>query len=248
MADIEQWEAVEAQRSSADAAHRDGDLYIRDLPRYLDPPEHTLYPLEYCYWLLGDARGKRVLDYGCGAGENTAALAARGASVIGLDLSPELIKLARRRLELHGQQAEFAVGSCHDIPVADESLDMLFGMAILHHLDLEIAAREVWRVLKPGGLAIFSEPTRDSSALRFLRRLIPWQPQDVSPFERPLTTRELRHFARDFSWERQRRFLLPGLNLLQWYRASDMLLRIPGLAHLAVVCAFSIRKPLSRRH
>jgi SAM-dependent methyltransferase len=244
-ADIHRWEAVEAQRSSADALHRHVDLYIRDLPRYLNPPEDTLYPLEYCYWLLGDVRGKRVLDYGCGAGENTTALAARGADVTGLDLSHDLIKLADERLGLHGQEAEFVVGSCHDIPLADESVDVVFGMAILHHLDLELAAREVWRVLKPGGLAIFSEPTRDSATLRFVRRLIPWQPQDVSPFERPLTTAELRRFARRFAWEGHRHFLLPGLNHLGWYRLSDRLLRMPGMTHLAVVCAFGIRKPTS---
>jgi len=246
MADIRQWEAVEAQRSVADAAHRDLNLYICDLDRYLDPPEDTLYPLDYCYWLLGDVRGKRVLDYGCGAGENTTALAARGASVIGLDLSPELIELANRRLALHGGQADFVVGSCHEIPLADDHVDVVFGMAILHHLDLERAAREVWRVLKPGGLAIFSEPTRDSATLRVVRRMIPWQPQDVSPFERPLTTRELRRFARDFSWERHRRFLLPGLNLVGAHRLSRTLLRIPGLKHFAVICSFSVRKPRSR--
>ncbi len=105
-------------------------------------------------------RGKRVLDYGCGAGENTTPLAARGASVVGLDLSPELIALANRRVALHELQAEFVVGSCHEIPLADNHVDVVFGTAILHHLDLELAASEVWRVLKPGGLAIFSEPTR----------------------------------------------------------------------------------------
>jgi SAM-dependent methyltransferase len=239
MADIQQWEAAEAQRSSRDAADRNPNLFISDLSRYLDPPEDTLYPLEYCYWLLGDVRGKRVLDYGCGAGEN----ATRGASVVGLDLSAELIGLAKKRLTLHGCRAEFVVGSCHDVPLADNFADVVFGMAILHHLDLEIASREVWRVLKPGGIAIFSEPTRDSATLRFSRRLIPYQHKDVSPFERPLTTRKLRHFARNFLWERHRHFLLPGLNLVGAYRLSNSLLRIPGMAHFAVVCAFSVRKP-----
>ncbi len=50
--------------------------------------------------------------------------------------------------------------------------------------------------------------------LRVVRRMIPWQSPDVSPFERPLTTRELRHFAREFSWERHRHFLLAGFNLV----------------------------------
>ena len=47
--------------------------------------------------LFGDVRGKTVLDYGCGAGENTVLAASRGAKVIGVDISPELIELARKK-------------------------------------------------------------------------------------------------------------------------------------------------------
>ena len=46
----------------------------------------------------------------------------------------------------------------------DASVDVVFGIAILHHLDLPQAAREVWRILKPGGRAIFQEPVRNLEA------------------------------------------------------------------------------------
>ena len=48
------------------------------------------------------------------------------------------------------------------MPFPDDSIDVVFGIAILHHLDLDLVSREVRRVLKPGGRAIFQEPVRNS--------------------------------------------------------------------------------------
>jgi len=96
-------------------------------------------------------RGLTVLDYGCGAGENSVLIAMHGAEkVVGVDISPELIELGRQRLALHGfaENTEFRVGSAHELPLEDESIDVVFGMAILHHLDLQLASNEVFRVLK----------------------------------------------------------------------------------------------------
>src|SRR5204862_7474750 len=139
-----------------------------------NPPMHTVYPLEYAYALLGDVQGRTVLDFGCGSGSNTLLLTRRGAHVIGVDISADLIALARRRLALNGSPgtAHFIVGSAHDLPVESNSLDVVFGIAILHHLDLETTSREVHRVLKPGGRAIFQEPVRDSRLMRTLRRCV----------------------------------------------------------------------------
>jgi len=47
--------------------------------RYLNPPADTAFPLEYSFHLLGDARDKKVLDLGCGSGEEMIALLHRGA-------------------------------------------------------------------------------------------------------------------------------------------------------------------------
>ena len=78
-------------------------------------------------------------------GLNSLLLALRGASVIGVDISMSLINLARRRLELNGLtgRAEFTVASAHDLPLRDNSVDIVFGIAILHHLDLDVTSREI---------------------------------------------------------------------------------------------------------
>jgi len=69
-------------------------------------------------------------------------------------------------------------------------------------------------VLRKGGLAIFQEPVRNSQLLRFLRRLIPYQAPDVSPFERPLTDQELATYADGFSSYESKAFLLPTTSLV----------------------------------
>jgi ubiquinone/menaquinone biosynthesis C-methylase UbiE len=177
----------------------------------------TVYPLEYAFAAIGEVRGKRVLDFGCGSGENTLVLARRGARAIGVDISTSLIDLARRRLDVNGVggAADFVAASAHDLPIASGSIDVVLGIAILHHLDLAATSREVHRVLRPGGRAVFQEPVRDSRLVRAVRRCIPYKAPDVSPFERPLTTPELREFARPFSAMSMRAFWLPFVNLTQ---------------------------------
>ncbi len=218
--EMQSWERAEIARSSVEATlTADAALRVNagTFARYETPPADTLYPLEYAYHLLGDVTGKRIVDFGCGSGANTALLANRGAHVWGVDISEDLIRLAQRRMKISGREggAQFIVGSAHDLPFPDRSIDIVFGIAILHHLDLQLVAKEVHRVLKPGGRAIFQEPVRNSRIIRFVRSLIPYRAPDISPFERPLTDHEVRTFARPFSSSRVRPFLLPHVQLGQ---------------------------------
>ncbi len=253
------WEHAEVARSSVEASLTPAEsLRISDRTRhrYLAPPEDTAYPLEYAYWLLGDVRNQAVLDLGCGSGSNTVLLADRGARVTGLDLSPDLVDLARQRLavnHLTDADVRFVVGSAHAIDLPDASIDVVFGMAILHHLDLQQTAAEVWRVLRPGGRAIFQEPVRNSRVIRAIRRLIPYQQPDVSPYERPLVDREIAEFVKSFRSFRARPFVLPHVAIVQvlpgarnWihgaYRLDRALLRMRTLSHFAGVRVFEVMK------
>lgn len=216
---LNDWERAEVERSASEASHINVTNLLIDetqVARYLDPPADTGHPLEYSYYLLGDVRGRTVLEYGCGDGLNTVVLARRGAQVKALDISPDLIAVAQRRLSANRITAgvEFVVGSAHDLPLPDESVDVVFGMAILHHLDLALSAPEVHRVLRKGGRAIFQEPVRNSSLINFFRSLIPYQAADVSPFERPLTDRELATYAERFSSYHSKAFILPTTSLV----------------------------------
>lgn len=215
-------ERDEIKRSEYEASLRRGaDLRVPRVvfERYQAPPADTSYAIEYAYNLLGDVRGKDVLDLGCGDGENTILLVNRGAKVCAIDISDSLIELARRRMEVNGfvEGFKFYTGSAHKLPFPDASFDVVFGMATLHHFDPEQTSREVWRVLRSGGRAIFKEPVRNSRFLWLLRRLIPYRPPCISPTERPLTDQDLERFAARFSQYRSRAYQLPFVNVVRWF-------------------------------
>jgi SAM-dependent methyltransferase len=254
-----EWERAEIQRSDLQAR-----LTVKApkrtspdvLARYANPPHDTAYAWEYAFHLLGDARGQRVLDLGCGDGQCTTLVASHGGTVTALDISTELLSMARVRSELDGNTAAVRplCASIHAMPIASESVDIVFGMAVLHHVDLELAAREVHRVLKPGGRAIFCEPIRNSKVVAALRQLVPYRQPDVSPFERPLRSDEIQSFASRFASLEWREFSLPHVQLLRvckvrpsWqakaYAADARLLgRWPGLRRYASIVVFQVRK------
>jgi SAM-dependent methyltransferase len=256
---LTQWEQAEVARSSSEAARIAAAIKPTSagvIKRYASPSLGTPFPLEYLYALVGDVRGQHVLDLGCGTGADSVLLASRGAEVSSVDISPELLALADERARLDGQSHRIVTvcASAHGIPVPDESMDLVFGNAILHHLDLALMAREVYRVLKPGGRAIFKEPIRDSRTLSFLRGLIPYRQPDISPFERPLRHDEIRTFASNFTSWHARSFELPIVPLarllrLPWrvrvgiQRADAALLRrVPVLKRLASITVFEVTK------
>jgi SAM-dependent methyltransferase len=136
---------------------------------------------------LGDLRGQRVLDFGCGHGMASVVFARRGAIVTGFDLSPGYVREATDRAEANGVRAAFLVADGERLPFADGSFDAVWGSAILHHLDLAVAGRELKRVLTPGGVAVFCEPWDGNPLLRFARRALPYPGKHRTPDEQPLT-------------------------------------------------------------
>jgi SAM-dependent methyltransferase len=127
---------------------------------------------------LGDLRGKHVLEYGCGLGHVSTLLVRSGAKVTSFDLSRRSVDVATRRIERNnpGAGAQLAVAAGETIPFADETFDIVFGKAILHHLDVAIGAPDLYRVLKPGGKAVFSEPMGMNPVLNFVRDYV-WYPK-----------------------------------------------------------------------
>jgi SAM-dependent methyltransferase len=119
--------------------------------------------------------GASVLEYGCGPGGRAVALARVGARVHGIDISPVAIELARASAKREGvaPNTTFSVMDAEALDVPAASVDVVCGTSILHHLDLERAYREVARVLRPTGTAIFLEPLGHNPAINAYRRLTP---------------------------------------------------------------------------
>jgi len=102
--------------------------------------------------LVGDLSGKRVLDLGCGSGAYSLWFAARGASVVGLDLSDTMISIAQERSR--GLDAVFRVADIRQsLPFEDDGFDLVFSATALHYVDnLTTTMTEVARVLKSDGV------------------------------------------------------------------------------------------------
>ncbi len=100
--------------------------------------------------------GMRLLDIGCGPGTITTGLARAVApgEVVGIDVAPEVIETARAHLaEVGLDNARFETASVYDLPYEDASFDAAHAHQVLQHLARPAdAAREAYRVLRPGGL------------------------------------------------------------------------------------------------
>ena len=105
--------------------------------------------------LLPDLDGKRVLDAGCGEGTYTKRLADRGADVVGVDASDELLGVAR---EQYGDEIEFHLADLREpLPFDDASFDVIVTQLALDHIQSwDTALAEFHRVLEPGGHALLS--------------------------------------------------------------------------------------------
>jgi 2-polyprenyl-3-methyl-5-hydroxy-6-metoxy-1,4-benzoquinol methylase len=108
--------------------------------------------------LLGDVRGRRILDVGCGDGTFALELARRGAVVSGIDASAAMVAAAHARAASQGADVHFQVATAGQIPFAAEEFDAVTAITILCFVAAPGAEfAEMARVLRPGGRFVIGE-------------------------------------------------------------------------------------------
>jgi len=115
--------------------------------------------------MTGRLDGKRALEIGCGQGFGMKIILEQfgAASVQGFDIDPRMIARAQKQIRRYASRAEVSVGDATAIAAPDASFDVVFDFGVLHHVEIwEDAVREVARVLKPGGLFVFEEVTKQA--------------------------------------------------------------------------------------
>lgn len=100
--------------------------------------------------------GDDVLELGCGTGYFTRELAQTGAAITAIDISPDLLESARRSIPT--EQVTFEIQNAYALTYADASFDSVVGSSVLHHLEIDQALAQIYRVLRPGGTIRFTEP------------------------------------------------------------------------------------------
>ncbi len=166
------------------------DSLLYDSPAFDDVVQQTVD------FLQGES-GELVLDMGCGEGKETLELAGRGLFVVGTDLSYTQLTRARELVKRGMPEAKICLvqANAEQLPFADNSFRIIYGKAILHHLDLDSSAIETKRLLKSNGRATFAEPLARHFIIWIGRRLTPSLRTDD---ERPMEFSALQHFGQAF--------------------------------------------------
>jgi SAM-dependent methyltransferase len=129
---------------------------------------------------LVDGPRRWVADLGGGNGNFVAPLAANASRLVSVDVDLPALRGARER------DVRAVAGTALALPLRQGSLDAMAGRAVLHHVpdELEATIAEVSRVVKPGGLVLFQEPTSGNRLANVARHRFPTERHD--PHERPL--------------------------------------------------------------
>jgi SAM-dependent methyltransferase len=140
--------------AEADAYHAEHGEFLGDAD-FVWCPEN-LREADAC--LLGDVRGRRVLEVGCGAAMCSRWLAAHGAHPVAFDLSAGMLRHARTAARRTGIDVPFVQADAQHLPFGDASFDIAFTAfgAVPFVADSAAVMREVARVLRPGGRWVFA--------------------------------------------------------------------------------------------
>ena len=161
--------------------------------------------LRYIHAQLGDVRGKKILDFGCGLGEVALYFAIRGAEVTAVDLSPDMIGVVQELAKRHNVIVRTHVA---DLESASQTLSDTFDVVylgnVLHHCSIKEAVPQALRVLRAGGTFVSWDPVAYNPIINVYRKMAN---QVRTSDEHPLTRKDvqtifssLNHGEATFIW------------------------------------------------
>ena len=177
--------------------------------RWWDPssefkPLHEINPLRLNYIdAAAGLAGKHVLDVGCGGGILSESMAARGAEVVGIDLSEKALKVAKLHLLESGIKVDYRLIAVEQLSqVSPQHFDVITCMELLEHVPNPASTvKACAELVKPGGRVFFSTINRNPKAYLFavigaeyLLNLLPRGTHDYAKFIKPS---ELARYCRD---------------------------------------------------
>jgi len=134
--------------------------------------------------------GMTVLELGCGTGSFTRELARSGADVVAIDVSPDLLEIAKANCS--APNVQYQIQNAYVLSYSEGMFDSVVGSSVLHHLEVEKALRDVYRALKPGGTIYFTEPNMLNPQIA-IQKNVPWikrklgdSPDETAFFRWPL--------------------------------------------------------------
>jgi len=182
--------------------------------KYFTAP--TAIECQYALKLIGRLKGKKILDLGCGFGEASVWFASRGAKVVALDISAKMLNCVEVLAKRHKVEKFISriKAAAEKIPLSSKSINLIFGGNILHHTNIAAVSKEVKRILKPKGKAIFIEPLAYNPIINIYRKMA----RNVrTEMEKPFTLKDIRILGSGFSGVSHKEFQLFTTLIFIWF-------------------------------
>ena len=196
---------------------------------------------EYVLPKMGTLEGKKVLELGTGTGGTATLLAKQGASVVGIDLLPFRLAEAKERATQHNvaDAVNFSLMDATQLAFPDNTFDVVISKSVLVFTAHTQTARECYRVLKPGGKAIFIENMRNHPAVWLYRKMWLKYSRKLHYF----SVRDIETVGAEFNTLEHREFHLFAVGALFWQKGIP----IPAfyrwtLRHLNTMDAYLLRR------
>lgn len=165
--------------------------------------KYHFYLPELFLWMKYQKPNAELLEIGCGMGTDLLQLARQGFNVTGIDLTEEGIELAQKRFALYQQPAVLKVDDAENLSFEDNRFDIVYSFGVLHHTpDTQKSINELYRVLKPGGLAVvmlYNSRSFNYIVHRLLNAPFDGNRSDRCPIERTYTRSEVKRLFQKFS-------------------------------------------------
>jgi SAM-dependent methyltransferase len=169
--------------------------------------------------LMGDLRGKRLLDVGCGLGESSVYFALLGAEVTAADLSPGMVRCAMELAKVHGVTVQGWVQSGEELDVPEGHYDLVYVANTIHHVtDKDRLFQQIHRALKPGGRFFSFDPLAYNPIINVYRRMAT---EVRTEDEAPLTFADAERAGKYFRNVQHREFWIVTLSLFLKYFLLD---------------------------
>ena len=175
---------------------------------------------EYVLPKMGTLEGKKVLELGTGTGGTATLLAKRGASVVGIDLLPFRLAEAQMRAVEHNvaEAVNFALMDATHLAFPDNTFDFIISKSVLVFTDHRQTSKECYRVLKPGGTAVFMENMRYHPMVWLYRKMF----LKYSGKLRYFSVRDIETVGAEFEKLEHREFHLSAVSALFWQKCISI--------------------------
>lgn len=192
---------IEREKIFHNQRFNEGDKFIRKqkIAPFYSIAQHSFEDYNNYIFKNCEKSNNCVLEFGCGVGGIAFDLAQKGANVVGIDISEEAVKKAEKTkvdYEISDENLRFIVMNAEKLEFENDSFDLIYGSAILHHLELEKALYDIKKKLKIGGKAIFLEPLGHNPIINIYRK---FTSNIRTPDEHPLVMKDIRLAKRIFS-------------------------------------------------